>query len=92
MLEGKTYYRYMLQLDERAVVWTNSSTQTELKKVHKLLMNKLLDEEIDYNLNHYVKFNNIPRRVLFEQNVSDSFLKKLYIERRMKDLEKDFVE
>ena len=97
MLEGNTHYRYMLELDGKVVLWTYSSSQpTELKQVYNILMTKLLDENIDYNLEHFMKFNinMIPgceRKVIFEGEVSDSYLKELYVEKRMKAIEKDFI-
>ena len=95
ILEGNIHYRYMLELDEKAILWTlPSPMKKELKSVYNRLMSKLLDENIDHNMEHYVKFNNIngvESEVIFETEVSDSFLKELYIEKRIKAIEKDFT-
>ena len=95
MLEGYIHYRYMLELDEKAILWTPPSPmKKELKSVYNKLMSKLLDENIDYNMEHYIKLNEWPgveKEVIFETEVSDAYLKELYIEKRMKDIEKDFT-
>lgn len=57
-------------------------------------MEKLLDDNIDYNMEHYVKFNKwhgLEVEVIFETEVSDAYLKELYIEKRMKAIEKYFT-
>lgn len=70
MLEGNIHYRYMLELDKRVVLCTPPSPmKKELKNVYNILMSKLLDENIDYNMEHYVKFNKLPGieiEVIFE--------------------------
>lgn len=95
MLEGYINYRYMFELDEKAILWTPSSPmKKELKQVYNKLMSKLLDENIDYNMEHYIKFNDLPgieKEVIFETKVSDAYLKELYIEKRIKAIEKDFT-
>lgn len=84
----------MLQLDEKAVLWsTLSAKPREWKTVYKVLMNKLLDENIDYNMEHYYKFNKIPGlegHVIFEKEVADTFLKELVVERKLKRIQEDF--
>ena len=95
ILEGYIHHRYMLELDEKAILCTPPSPmKKELKQVYNILMDKLLDENIDYNMEHYVKLNKWPgieKEVIFEKEVSDSYLKELYIEKRMKDIEEDFT-
>ena len=95
ILEGYIHYRYMLELDEKVVLWTPlSPMKKELKSVYNILMSKLLDENTDYNMEHYIKLNKWPGiecEVIFEKEVSDTYLKELSIERRMKAMEKDFV-
>ena len=94
-LEGNIHYRYMLELDEKAILWTPPApTKKEQKQVYNILMDKLLDDNIDYNMEHYVKFNKIigvESEVIFEKEVSDAYLKELYVEKRMKAIEKDFT-
>ena len=95
ILEGNIHYRYMLELDEKAILWTTPApTKKDLKQVYNILMKKLLDDNIDYNIEHYVKFNKIiglESEVIFETEVSESYLKELYIEKRMKSTEQDFT-
>lgn len=94
MLEGNILYRYMLELDEKFVIWTPPlPIKKEPKKICNKLMDKLLDDNMDRNLEHYVKLNKWPgleREVIFEKEVPDAYLKELYIERRMKAIEEDF--
>ena len=94
ILEGNIHYRYMLELDEKAILWTPPAPiKKELKQVYNILMEKLLDDNIDYNMEHYVMLNKWPGiecEVIFETEVSDSYLKELYIEKRMKSIEQDF--
>ena len=95
MLEGNIHYRYMLELDEKVVLWIPPEPiKKEPKSVYNELMSKLLDENIDYNMEHYIKLNEWPgieKDVIFETKVSDAYLKELYIEKRMKAIEKDFT-
>lgn len=95
MLEGNIHYRYMLELDEKVILWTpQAPIKKELKEVYNILMDKLLDDNIDYNMKHYIKFNKIigvESEVMFETEVSESYLKELYVEKRMKAIEKDFT-
>lgn len=93
ILNGNKNYRYILELDERCVLWLHSKEKTETEQVIRLLM-KSLEHEIDYNMEHYVTINdNIPgleKEIIFEQEVSDTFLKELKIKRRIEDLAEDF--
>ena len=51
MLEGNIHYRYMLELDEKLILWSPPSPiKKELKQVYNKLMEKLLDDNIDYNM------------------------------------------
>lgn len=96
MLEGNIHYRYMLGLDGRVICWTGpSSTKRELKEVYSILMDKLLDGIPDLNPEHYMKFDvkMIPgceTEVIFEGEVSNTYWKELYTERKMKAIEEDF--
>lgn len=94
-LEGNIDYRYMLELDESVVLWTCYKTPIELKVVYDKLINRLLDENIDYDLKHGMKFNihmnpGLERKVLFEKEVSDTFLKELYVERKLNKIKEMF--
>lgn len=95
ILEGNILYRYMLELDEKAVLWIPPTpTKESSEKVYSILMNKMLDKNTDLKFEHCVRLSNIPgvnREVIFEKEVSDTFLKELYIERKMKDIEEDFA-
>lgn len=94
LLEGNINYRYMLELDEKTVLWTPpTATKKEPKKVYSMIMSKLLNEYTDYNMEHYIKINRssgLEREVLFEKEVSDAFLKELQIKQRIKAIEGDF--
>ena len=85
----------MLELDEKVILWTPPAPiKKELKEVYNILMDKLLDDNIDYNMEHYIKLNKIigvASEVIFETEVSESYLKELYNERRMKSIEQDFT-
>jgi hypothetical protein len=94
MLEGNRHYRYMLELDEKGILWTQPApTKKELKQVYNILLDKMLDYNIDYYMEHFVtptKLPGIERQVIFETEVSDAYFKELYIEKRKKAIEKDF--
>lgn len=95
VLGGYVNYHYILEIDEKYVLWTNPSpVKKELKDVYSLLMNKLLDENTDLNPEHWSKLGKlkgVDRQVLFEQEVPETYLKELKIERRIKEIEKDFI-
>ena len=97
ILEGNIHYLYMLELDGRVVSWTGSSpSKRELKEVYGILTNGLSDGTIDLNIENYMKFNikmipGLDKEVIFEKEVSDAYLKELYVEKRMKAMEKDFT-
>lgn len=97
LLEGNIHHRYMLILDERVIRWTGSSaSKRELKEVYSLLMNDLLSDGIkDINLENYPTFDftmihGCEKEVIFEQEVSDKFLKEMFVASRIKELEEDF--
>lgn len=96
-LEGNIHHRYMLELDGRVIRWTGpTQSKRELKEVYSILMNNWSDGIKDLNPENYMKLDvkMIPvceRDVLFEKEVSDAYWKELYTERRMKEIEKDFV-
>lgn len=93
ILEGNIHYRYMLELDEKAVLWTTpTATKKEPKKVYSTLMSNLSNKYTDYNMEHYVtidKWPGLEREVLFEKEVSDAFLKELHIKQRIQAIEGD---
>lgn len=95
VLGGYVNYHYILEFDEKYILWTPPTpSKKELKKVYSILMNKLLDKNIDLNPEHWVKLGKlkgIDRKVLFEQEVPETYLKELKIERRIKEIEKDFI-
>ena len=94
MLEGNIHYRYILELDEKAVLWTSQTPKKKYpKKVYRMLMREMLNKDIDYNIEHYVKLNKWPgveRKVIFEEEVHDTFLKELHIKQRIQAIEEDF--
>ena len=94
MLEGVINYRYILELDEKIVLWTPSTPKKkEPKEAYRMLIKEMLNKNIDYNMEHYVKLNNWPgveREVIVEEELSDSYLKELHIKQRIQDIEEDF--
>lgn len=88
-------YRYTLELDDRALLHFESMDfsmpdDCVIKKLMPYI--RLLT---DYDLEHYNRFNidkipGISKKVIFEQEVSDHYLKDLKIQRRIEELEKDF--
>lgn len=95
ILEGNILYRYMLELDEKAVLWIPPTpTKESSEKVYNILMSKMLDKNTDLKFEHWVRLSNIPgvnREVIFEQEVPETYLKELKVERRIKDIEEDFA-
>ena len=88
-------YRYTLELDGRLML------QFELMNVsapHDFAIKKLMSYLrllTDLDLEHYNRFNigktpGISKKILFEQEVSDHYLKDLKIQQRIKDIEGDF--
>lgn len=93
ILNGTFNYRYVLELNERLLLITTSPTQQTPDRIYNTLMNNFLEYIIDYNLEHYTLYNpivGIDYKVIFEQEVPDTYLKDLYTESRLKDIEKDF--
>ena len=93
-VNGCDRYRYTLELDGRLMLMFESmdiSTPQDCA-IKKLMASiRLLT---DYDLEHYNRFNidnlGIDKKVIFEQEVSDHYLKDLKIQRRIEDLEGDF--
>lgn len=94
LLKGNILYRYILYIDERALVWSGSSPEKlPSEKVYDELSRYLANNCKDYNINSYSQHNRIygvEEKVVFEKEVSDSYLKELYNESRIKALEEDF--
>lgn len=90
-------YRYTLELDERLILQFDSmDIRFSLDYVTKKLMASIrLLTDIDIDLEHYYRFNignipNIVKTILFEQKVSDHYLKDIKIQQRINDLQRDF--
>jgi len=94
LLEVNINYRYVLYVDGRALVWSDSSIgKLPSEVVYDKLTQYLANNCKDYNIHSYTKYQNIfgfGGEVVFEKEVSDSYLKELYNARRMKALEEDF--
>lgn len=92
VIDRNMNYCYILELDEKGIVWCSSTQKLETEKVIGILNRKLLDEHIDLNMEHLVKFNMVGTvpKILFVEDVSDSFLKEIFVERRKKAIEEDF--
>ena len=93
--DGCWHYRYLLELDERLVA-TTENTIKEMNKdeAYETMIRFLFDKSFDTNLEHYNRFNQLSGlswKVIFEQEVSDHYLKDLIIQKRINELEKDFV-
>lgn len=93
ILNGTCNYRYVLELNERLLFCITSPTPQPPDRIYYRLINKFLDSNIDYNLEHYTLYGpivGINYKVIFEQEVPDTYLKDLYTKSRIKDIEKDF--
>lgn len=88
-------YRYTLELDGRLMLrFETMNLRVPMDDVIKKLMASLR-LLTDFNLEHYNKFNfdkmpGISKKVLFEQEVPDTYLKNLCIESRIKQIQEDF--
>lgn len=93
ILNGTCNYRYVLELNERLLFFITRPTQQTPDRIYNILMNHFLESNIDYNLEHYTLYGpivGIDYKVIFEQEVPDTYLKDLYTESRLKDIEGDF--
>ena len=94
IMNGEKHYRYTLEIEGRAITWTGSrAKKSSGAEVYNNLTTYLSNNCIEYNINHYPRYNNIPgveSEVIFEQEVSDKFLKEMFVDRRIKELEEDF--
>ena len=87
-------YRYTLEIDGRALAWTGTMPEkSSSEKVYDKLIRYLANNCKEYNINHYPRYNSIDdleQDVVFEKEVSDKFLKELFVNTRIKELEEDF--
>ena len=93
ILNGTCNYRYVLELNQRLLFSITSPTQQSQDRICNRLMHHFLESNIDYNLEHYILYGpieGINYKVIFEQEIPDTYLKDLYTERRMKAIEGDF--
>lgn len=94
IMKGEKHYRYILEIEGRGITWTGSTAEKfSGAEVYNKLTRYLSNNCIEYNINHYPRYNNIPgveSEVIFEQEVSDKFLKEMFVDRRIKELEEDF--
>lgn len=97
LLNGCNRYRYTLELDGRLMLMfesMNISTPHDCA-IKKLMASIRLLTDFDlyhYNAINYDKIPGIDKKVIFEQEVSDHYLKVLKIQERIEDLKKDFEE
>ena len=97
LLDGCDRYRYTLELDGRVLLYFGP---VDVSIQHDFAINKLMSSIrllTDYDLNHYnaINYDKIPginKKVIFEQEESDHYLKDLKIQERIEDLERDFDE
>ena len=95
LLNGCDRYRYTLEIDGRLMLQFESM---DVSLPQDYVINKLLNNLrllTDLDLEHYNRFNigkvqGISKKILFEQEVSDHYLKDLKIQERIKDIEGDF--
>ena len=97
LLNGCDRYRYTLELDGRLMLMFESMDVSVSRDVAIMKFMIHLRLLTDYDLEHYSRFNydkipGISKKVIFEQEVSDHYLKDLKIQRRIEDLERDFDE
>lgn len=89
-------YRYTLELDGRPILQFDSMDVSLPKDFvnNKLMSSTRLLKDID--LEHYKRFNfdkvpGIDKTIIFEQEVSDHYIKDIKINERISDLERDFL-
>lgn len=89
-------YRYTLELGGRLMLQFQSK---DLRLPNDFVTNKLMNSIRllkDIDLEHYHRFNfdevpDIDKTILFEQEVSDHYIKDIKINERISDLERDFL-
>ena len=95
LLNGCDRYRYTLELDGRLMLYfgpVDVSIQHDFA-IKKLMSHLRLLTNFDignYTRINYDKIPGIDKKVIFEQEVSDHFLKDLKIKERIEELEGDF--
>lgn len=81
------YGRLMLQFESMNVSFPQDYVTNKLMTSVRLLTDLDLEH---YNIFNGNKLTGIIKKVLFEQEVSDHYLKDLIIQQRIKDIEGDF--
>ena len=91
---GCKVYRYMLELDGRAVAWTGSLPEKSSgDKVYDKLSRYIENNCTSCDINDYPRCNYIPgveSEVIFEKEVCGSYLKEMFVKTRIKDIDEDF--
>ena len=96
LLNNLSYYKNVLLLDGRAVLEYNYPIRdTKVYNAVRNLLTLLMNIK-DYDLEHYPKLNSLltglnNKTILYEQEVSDHFLKDIKIQQRIEEIEGDFV-
>ena len=88
-------YTYTLELDGKRIIQSSSTTELTKKRIANLLLDKIPDLIRSFNINDYPysvdkSFPGLRYKVIFEQEVSNLFLKELYTKHRIEDMEEDF--
>jgi hypothetical protein len=87
-------YKYILEIDERHIVSTSINiAKKTADEAYKDLSLIFFNSCHDFNPEHYCLLGIIPEldmKVIAEQEVSDTFLKDLYVDVRMKSIDEDF--
>ena len=88
-------YTYTLELDGKRIIQTSSTTELTKERIANLLLDKIPDLIRSFNIKDYPysvdkSFPGLRYKVIFEQEVSNSFLKELYTKHRIEDMEEDF--
>lgn len=94
ILNDNKNYEYILEIDERLIVMTTYRAKKTADEAYKDLSLYFFNSCHDFNLEHYGLLGIRPEldmKVIAEQEVSDTYLKDLYIESRKKSIDEDFT-
>ena len=94
ILNDNKIYKYILEIDERCIVMTGiNRAKKTADEAYKDLSLIFFNSCHDFNSEHYSLLGIIPEldmKVIAEQEVSDTFLKDLYVDARIEEISKDF--
>lgn len=94
LLEGTELFKYILELNERIIIITDKvKSKLSAVEAYKLIICNGFNQGHSFNLEDYCLLGIIPEldmKVIFEQEVPNTYLKDLYIESRKIAIDDDF--